>query len=345
MDLSTTTRVLIIKPSSLGDVVHTLPAVSLLHQVHPHWQIDWLINPEWAPILQGNPHLRHIRHFPRAQFRGPLTAPRFAAWLRVFGKQRDYDLVLDFQGLLRSALAARATGAKRLAGLSDAREGSTLLYHHKTRVEPREHAVRRYLKLAVDFGVGTDVLSDLGDGLPWDLPAGEPPDQELLPNLPQKFLMLHPFSRGEGKSLELETIQGFAAFCQERGLPLILVGKTGRNPAQLSLPPNTLNLLNRTSLLQLIWLMRRAALVVSVDSGPMHLAAALSPRVAGIHAWTDPVKVGPYRPDATVIKAGQAFTMEEIQRQKPDLGTAPLQLSTADLRKLLLMDLMAVQSG
>jgi ADP-heptose:LPS heptosyltransferase len=272
--------------------------------------------------------------------------PRFAGWLRRFGKEERYDLVLDFQGLLRSALAARATGAPHIAGLSDAREGAARLYHQKTVVEPREHAVRRYLKLAIDYGVGTDVLGDYGQGLPWDLPEGDPLPDEMLPRtgLPEKFVLLHPFSRGQGKSLPLETVRGFAEFCDERQLPLLLVGKPANPGAgDLPLPPNTLNLLNRTTLPQLIWLMRRAALVVSVDSGPMHIAAALSPHVAGIHAWTDPAKVGPYRPDATVIKAGQAFTMEEILREKPDLGNDPLNLSTADLRKLLLRDLMLIQ--
>jgi heptosyltransferase I len=120
-----------------------------------------------------------------------------------------------------------------------------------------------------------------------------------LPSRP--FVLLHPFSRGEGKSLPVSAV---VAFCGAVDFPVVLAGRT--DAALPELPANTLNLLNRTSLPELIWLLRRAAFTVSVDSGPMHLAAALTDRLLGLHTWSDPCRVGPYRAGAHVWK-GRVF--------------------------------------
>src|SRR3954471_1013138 len=131
--------ILIIKPSSLGDVVHTLPAVAALRIAHRKAEITWVINSEWAPLLRGNPDINHVRIFPRGEFRG-LGAVGFIPWLRQTRKVRP-DMALDFQGLLRSALIGRVSGARELFGLSDAREGSRLFYDEVARVDRRSHAV------------------------------------------------------------------------------------------------------------------------------------------------------------------------------------------------------------
>jgi ADP-heptose:LPS heptosyltransferase len=88
--------------------------------------------------------------------------------------------------------------------------------------------------------------------------------------------------------------------------PVVLVGRCDQSLPEL--PWNTINLLNKTSLTELLWLLRRAAFVVSVDSGPMHLAAAVTDRLLAIHTWSDPCKVGPYRPGAHVWKARNFFS-------------------------------------
>src|ERR1700716_200146 len=94
--------ILVIKPSSLGDIVHTLPAVAAVRDAHPRAKITWVINPELVPLLRGTPDVDQIRIFPRGEFRG-LGAPRSLwPWLKQTRKIRP-DLALDFQGLLRSA--------------------------------------------------------------------------------------------------------------------------------------------------------------------------------------------------------------------------------------------------
>jgi heptosyltransferase-1 len=144
-------KILIIKPSSLGDVVHTLPAVAAIREANSDAEITWVINPEWAPLLRGNRDVDHVHLFPRGEFRGFGAPARLLPWIRETSQLRP-DVALDFQGLFRSALIARISGAKAILGMSDAREGSRLFYTQVARVDRREHAVDRYFKLAESFG-------------------------------------------------------------------------------------------------------------------------------------------------------------------------------------------------
>ena len=144
-------KILIIKPSSLGDVVHTLPAVAAIRDANSDAEITWVINPEWAPLLRGNRDIDHVHLFPRGEFRGFGAPARLLPWIRETRQLRP-DVALDFQGLFRSALIARISGAKAILGMSDAREGSRLFYTQVARVDRREHAVDRYFKLAESFG-------------------------------------------------------------------------------------------------------------------------------------------------------------------------------------------------
>lgn len=290
---ATVGRLLILKPSSLGDIVHTLPAVSALRGKFPSAHITWMVNPEWAPLLRDNPHLDDVLLFPRADFRGPAGWLRFHRWRRELKKKTPPDLILDFQGLLRTALVAKAFRGVPVHGLSDAREGARFFYSRTVRVAPDTHAVERYLSLSASLGART------GRVPAFDLPAGDPP-KDALPAAP--FVVLHPFSRGRGKSLPADAV---LAFCKAIGHPVVLVGRTDDRLPEL--PANATDLLGRTSLTELLWLLRHAAFVVSVDSGPMHLAAAVTDKLLGIHTWSDPCRVGPYRTGAHVWKGRKFF--------------------------------------
>jgi heptosyltransferase I len=292
---------LIIKPSSLGDIVHTLPAVAVIHDAYPGAKITWVINPEFAPLLRGNPAVDHIHFFPRGEFRG-LGAPRsLRPWLMKTRKLRP-DLALDFQGLLRSALIGKISGAKEIYGMSDAREGARWFYDRVAEVNRHEHAVERYLKLAECAG------GAIGEPLHSQLPTGDP-----LPRFDEHppFILLHPFARGRRKSLSNAVIEEFCrAFAPTR---VLVVGQSHR---QLGAQENCIDLTNQTSLLQLVWLIRVARFVISVDSGPMHIAAALTARLLSIHTWTDPRRVGPYNPDAWIWKHGQLLRVSELKTAK-----------------------------
>src|SRR5205085_6402409 len=149
--IETVDSILVIKPSSLGDIVHTLPAVAAIRDAHPKAEITWTINPEWTSLLRGNPDIDHVHIFPRGELRG-LNAPRrLWPWVKTT-RALHPDVALDFQGLLRSALIGRVSRAREFWGMSDGREGSRFLYQHVAKVDRRAHAVERYLKLAEAFG-------------------------------------------------------------------------------------------------------------------------------------------------------------------------------------------------
>jgi heptosyltransferase-1 len=302
---------LIIKPSSLGDVVHTLPAVALLKRRFPESPIRWLINPEWAPLLDGNPHVNEVIPFPRRAFRGLSGVLRIAPWARSLRATTKVDCVLDFQGLLRSALIARLCRARggKIIGLSDAREGARYFYDRVVDVGGIAHAVDRYLALVAPLGIDTAQPAE------WPLPSGEPVAE--VPDGP--FILFHPFSRGAGKSLSPEEVQTFCS-----ALAPLRVVIAGRSEANLLPLGNALDLLNRTTLSQLISLIRRAAFVVSVDSGPMHIAAALTERLVSIHTWSDPAKVGPYQPNAWIWKDRALAQMRDLQNGSKHLPCADI---------------------
>lgn len=291
-------EILVLKPSSLGDIVHTLPAVALIKQRWPQAYLRWLINPEWAPLLDGDPHVDEVVPFPRGQFRGPAGWARIPAWAKKIA-DRKADLVLDFQGLLRSALIAKLCRAEggRIIGLSDAREGSRLFYDQTVDVSAHAHAVDRYLALVAALGI------DPAPPLAWPLPAGSAPAGF---DAAGPFVLLHPFSRGTGKSL---TTAEVAQFCRSLSPHRIVLA--GRTATPVADAKRVTNLLNRTTLPELIWLLRHAAFTVSVDSGPMHIAAALGPRLLSIHTWSEPSKVGPYQPDAWIWKDRALFQMKD----------------------------------
>jgi len=300
--------ILVVKPSSLGDVVHTLPAVTFLKRAWPEARLRWVVNTEWSSLLEGNPDVDEIVPFPRRELSGSVF--KQFRWLRATGVAFRSDLVLDFQGLLRSAVIGRFCRGGTVVGLGDAREGAQFFYDRSVPVG-KEHAVDRYLKLVAALGIDTT------GPLTWNLPEGIRPAGFTLE---EPFVLLHPFARGEGKSLSVEEIAEFTAGVS---LPVVVVG---RSSVSIEPADNLVDLLNRTTIPELIWLIRRARFVVSVDSGPMHIAAALTPNLLSIHTWSDPALVGPYRPEAWVWKDRTLFQMGELRTPTLSVGkprTAP----------------------
>lgn len=295
-------KILVVKPSSLGDIVHTLPALKFVKQSFPSSQIYWVANSEWCPLLESNPDLEGVIRFPRRSFRGLRGVTRFWQWCQELGKLEP-DLVLDFQGLLRSALISRSARSRTVLGLADAREGARIFYQRVAPVTTTQHAVLRYLSLAALAG------ADTSGKIEFTLPEGRP-----VPNfeLPKEFVILHPFSRGAAKSLdEAEVYRLTSALAP---LPVIIVGKSD---SPVSFARNAASLVNQTDLEQLIWLLRKAAFVVSVDSGPMHLAAAVTREILSIHFWSDPQKVGPFREDAWIWQNHQILRKADLAEPSP----------------------------
>ena len=278
----TLNALLFIKPGSFGDVIHALPCAAGIKRTFPKTRLTWLVDERWQPLLAGNPHIDETVVFPRQRFRG--LGGKLASIPWAFGLRRlQPDVALDLQGLLRSGLMARLSGAKRIVGLSDAREGARFFHSEITQVEPGEHAVRRYLRSLKALGCPPVENPEF-----W-LPAGEMPGRVPVE---EPYVLLHPFARGEGKSLSASQV---TALCQALQPLKVIVAGMGETPA---LPENAIDALNRTSISEMIWLIRHAQFAISVDSGPMHIAAATQTPLLSIHTWSDPRLVGPFTPQA-----------------------------------------------
>ena len=270
----------------------------MIRDAYPEAEITWVINPEWAPLLRGNRSIDHVHIFPRgelARFRNVDASPPLAAADRHACNRTSRSIFKVCSGARSSA---RISHPREFYGMSDAREGASWFYDQVAPVDRQAHAVERYLTLVEEFGV------PIARPLRFPLPTGDP-----IPRFDEDepFILLHPFARGRRKSLSDLAVEEFChAFAPHR---VVLVGRRKR---EMPVPENCVNLLNHTTILQLIWLIRRARFTISVDSGPMHIAAAISDRLVSIHTWSDPRKVGPYNEEAWVWKNGDLLQVRDL---------------------------------
>ena len=297
-------RILLVKPSALGDVVHTLPVVASLKRRYPEVPLDWLIEEEAAPLVDGHPAVAAFvvsgrRRWLR-QLRRPAAVRAALGEMRALVRElrrRRYDVVLDLQGLLKSALYVVAAGAPVRVGLADAREGAGRVLTHRVPVPPQPvHAVERYLALAaaVDAREAVrDFTIPLGAE---DLEAA----QQMLAGLPRPYVALHPAARWETKLWETERWRAVAASLAGEGAGVVVTG--GPTEAAMAaavcdgLRPAPRPLAGRMSLKVLAAVLRAADLMITVDSGPMHIAAAVGTPVLALFGPTDPARTGPLGP-------------------------------------------------
>jgi heptosyltransferase-1 len=271
----------------MGDIVHSLPGAASLKHSFPAASISWVVEPQWVPLLEGNGFVDRLIVFRR---------DNPASWKRTKDELRAerYDLAVDFQGLTKSALIAHLARPERIAGFGAGvvRERPAGLFY-STRVESKAvHVVDQALDLAAGAGA-----SNLMRAFP--LPPGAP--EGRLPDGP--FALASPLAGWGSKQWPLEYYQQLGALLQARlGMPLVLNGAPGQVPAV----PGTL--IHESGVAGLIDATRRAALVVGVDSGPLHLAAALNKAGAAVYGPTDPIRNGPYGGDFQVFRAPDVRT-------------------------------------
>ncbi|MBN2271641.1 MAG: lipopolysaccharide heptosyltransferase I [Sedimentisphaerales bacterium] len=302
-------NILIIKPSALGDIVQALPALSALRKSFPNAEISWLIRPQFAPLLENHPHLTHIIHFDRKFLGKAWFHPgAFAALLSLFRRLRhsEFDAVFDFQGLFRTAFLALVSGCKKRFGLADAQELSRIFYTHKVKKPiDSQHVVDYYIDLVRAAGA---VCKDVEFTLPRDAPAEKSVERLLAANgiNSRRYAVLVPGSAHSNKCWPVERFAELSAkLSAEHDLSVIASGSLSEAPLAQSLVESAdvtvTNLAGRTSLTELIALLRNAALVVSNDTGPGHIAAALGRPLVMIFGRSNPARVGPYRRDNTVV--------------------------------------------
>lgn len=290
--LNSPSRILIIKPSAIGDVVHTLPILNLLRNRWPAAHIAWLVTPTCSGLLERHPQLDEVIPFERKRFGQSWRSPKTLLDLHAFTKalrKRQFDWVIDLQGLFRSGWLAFKTRAPVRIGFRDARELAPIFYTHRIDVDRRpQHAIERYLSLAQAAGCSrapVEFRFAVDD-------ADRHVVSELMPA--KRYAVLLPGTNWATKRWPAEKFAALVKPLRERfDLATVVAGGPDAAPMAAAMPEAT-NLVGRTNLRQLVALLEGAALVVANDSGPMHIAAALSRPLATPYGPTSPVLTGPY---------------------------------------------------
>ena len=295
-------NILIIKPSSLGDIVLALPALSALRRSFPDAKISWLVRPEFAALLKNHPHLTEIIPFDRKFLGKAWCNPRaFGALLSLVAQLRRsrFDLVIDLQGLFRTASLGWLSGCANRYGMAKAAEFAHIFYTHKiTQDNGCIHLVDYYLKIIKAAGVSNPAVEFV---LPQDSAAAESVDKLLAGrNIKQgNYAVLVPGSAHSDKCWPVERFAAIASkISSQFGLSVIATGTASEKStveklkAAANVPIE--NFAGLTNLNELIALLKGAKVVISNDTGPGHIAAALGRPLVLIFGPSNPARVAPY---------------------------------------------------
>jgi heptosyltransferase-1 len=294
-------RVCLIKPSALGDIVQTLPVLSALRGLWPQAHITWVVKDCFADLLTDHPELDQIVTFKPNPIGGALVREM----LRLFAvlRREPYDLAIDLQGLLRSGSMAWATGAPRRIGFSCGREGSRWCYTDIIDVPPHDMPVtQRYWKVVHALGGGAEIPpASIGIQTSHRLWA-----LQKLAGLPRPVLAIHPGAGWTTKRWPARHFSRIAEMAQRTyGASVVLIGgndcrKEGREIADHCDGP-VLDLTGQTRLRELAALCESVDVVLSGDSGPMHLAAAVGTPVVSIFTCTNVTRHAPFGQESRVV--------------------------------------------
>jgi heptosyltransferase-1 len=304
-------KILILKPSSLGDVIQALPVLRLLKRHHRDAEVFWWIDAALAPLIEGDPDLAGVVRFERKRWGKPRHWPemlRSVRWLRA----QKFDLVIDLQCLLRSGAFAWLARGKFLAGLDEVREGARGFYDLAVpRRSFHTHAVDWYLSVLPPLGV------PVHNNFQW-LPerpeiAAEverkwPEANSKLKTQNSKLILLQPGARWKNKRWPANHFAGLVRQIAGKfpDARFAILGDRGDQPLgeviSQAAPERCLNLCGATSLPEMIEWLRRCDLMITNDTGPMHVAAALGKPLVALFGPTEPRRTGPYGQIENVLR-------------------------------------------
>jgi lipopolysaccharide heptosyltransferase I len=310
-------KILVIKPSSLGDILHTFPAVSIIADNFPKAEIHWLANKSFSPLLQFHPNVTQTIEFPRKELGNPIKFPKYFFSLIQQLKSNKYDLVIDFQGLMRSAFFTKAAKAKQTVGFAKPRESSAVFFYSKKIHIPEniQHAVERNVYLACQaLNINTDtffykqnkssVANIAFPKLNINSTLQSSVQKLLIQNGIQhndKIIGISPVTRWISKNWPPKFFAQ-VLFHIKKDFPnikfVIIGSENDRNAANEIInnfsDNDIVSLAGKTSVAQLFELIRTFDLLIANDSGPVHIASALSIPVFCMFGPTFPEKTGPY---------------------------------------------------
>ena len=284
-------KILVIKLGALGDVINTLPVVVNIHR-HFNAEIHWLVAPLSLPLLTGHPSVSKTIVFDKHRLKGNL--PKVMRAIREY----EYDVILDFQRILKSALFCMAARGGRRIGFdwNRCKEMTGLFpFERIPPGDPDSHMLMQYMEFGEYLGVPCGRVS-------WNIPRLENHE----PELPAEYVVLNIGATKEPNRWPLARFAELADRIDERfRMPCVITGgpedRDDAAAVQNRARTKIINLAGRTSVMELVEIIARAECVVTADTGPMHLASALGTNLVALFGPSDPSRTGPYR--GTVITA------------------------------------------
>jgi len=308
--------ILIVKLSAIGDVVHTIPLLEVLSKNFPEARIDWVVEEEASQIIDGHTDIDRVIISRRKSWQKNLlkkgsrlaTLGEIRTFLRAL-RARDYDLVIDVQGLFKSGLLTGLSKGRRKIGFTGAREGSTLfLTEAPYFFDYNLHALDRYLTAAEYL----DCRVDSWDGVIPVRPSDKNAVEQWLSSNGldhEKLVAINPMARWKTKLWEPGRFARLAdRLAGELSAKVIFTGgpqdRTVVDDIVHQMASSPANLTGRTSLKALAHLYSRCRLLITTDTGPMHMAAAMGTPVVALFGPTAPWRTGPYGKAHVVVREG-----------------------------------------
>lgn len=311
-------NILLIKMSSLGDVLHTLPFAAELRKLYPKARITWLVHPQFAGFIPDPPVIDEIIYFDKKKFNSMGVSEKWQYFceLRTLLHSKKFDLVLDMQGLFKSAVMAAMSGCETRLGYCELREGSSLVSKAIIGEHSKDHVIERYLDVARYLGAQVPV----GE-LDFPMPNLDKEMSTLKDKLAAKGMLLQagslpsyavfvPGARWETKEWPLEYYAKLAQMVAEDGTYVVLAGgpddsSKGAIIKEISKCDKVIDMTGQTSLRELAALIKACRVYVSADTGPLHFAAALKKPLVAIYGPTKADRTGPYGSNnSTVVTSG-----------------------------------------
>ncbi|MGA9908052.1 MAG: glycosyltransferase family 9 protein [Candidatus Sulfotelmatobacter sp.] len=353
-------RLLIVRLSAMGDVIHTLPAVHALRQAFPRAFIGWLIEERWAELLCAPGSPRRGARSPlrplvdevhtvnlKAWGKSPFSIATLQRAATVWNDVRDagYDVAVDLQGAMRSAALARLSGARVVYGAAEPRESPASLWYTRKVVTHGRHVIQQNLSV-VEGLVGWE-MKGAGEGTPSDFPcdpvAEARIEEELAQHHVRDFAILNPGAGWGAKRWPAERYGEVARRLADQGVRSILNYGPGEEELARKADAASGGIAEAMScsVSELIALTGRARIFIGGDTGPLHLAAALRVPVVAIFGPTDPARNGPYGTRSVVLRSAESVT-SHARRAEPDEGLLTI---GSDEVLAAARELLSVQAG
>jgi len=304
-------NILIVKLSAIGDVIHTLPSLAALRRLYSDAHITWVVEEAAADLVKNHPYLDVVlisrrKSWSRDIQKGKILKSLFDMWSLIKElRRRRYDLVIDFHGLFKSSVIVFFSRGKRRLGYDSLQELSGLFLNEKIFENMNKHAVDRYLDFPRYLGAKIDKIEFV---LPQNNDA-ETKVQFLMSKYKldnKKFIAINPVAYWKTKLWDNEKFAYLADLINNKlQMKVIFTGSEKEVIGGITsrMATEGINLGGQTSLLDLAYLYKKAQMVITTDSGPMHLASAVGTPVIALFGPTDPARTGPYSKEHVIITA------------------------------------------